>query len=223
MALNAVFTLLFICLLSAPAFSQPSGEQTPWEAPEGWFYVMEFGPPEIFHLSAQSETSIKPVMILNSHRNGAILAKDLAFENLDQAILSWQWRVEKLPSKIAEDKRNTHDYISIAILFENGQDLSYIWSAELPEETSFRCPSQAFQDREAHVVVRSGEEELGKWIKEVRNILDDYKKYVGGDLSPIVQIWLISNTLLQGGSGKAEFSDIFVKQPSINGKPLAIL
>jgi hypothetical protein len=41
---------------------------------------------------------------------------------------------------VAEDTLPTHDYLSVAVEFENGQDLSYFWSAALPPESNFRCP-----------------------------------------------------------------------------------
>lgn len=53
-------------------------------------------------------------------------------------------------------------------------------------------------DREYHVVIRSGTEELRKWLEEERNVYEDYQKYVGE--SPperIVRVWLITGSRWQ--------------------------
>lgn len=40
--------------------------------------------------------------------------------------------MDLLPSEVREDTLTTHDYMSIAVEFDNGQDITCYWSAELP-------------------------------------------------------------------------------------------
>ena len=54
--------------------------------------------------------------------------------------LRWRWRIDRIPGRRAEDTLLTHDYISVAVEFDDGRDLSYHWSVALPTETSYRCP-----------------------------------------------------------------------------------
>ena len=42
-----------------------------------------------------------------------------------KAPFAWSWLVEKLPSELLEDLALTHDYISVAVEFDNGQDITY--------------------------------------------------------------------------------------------------
>ena len=49
-----------------------------------------------------------------------------------------------------------HDYLSIALEFDDGQDLTWFWSCALPEGFSYRCPLDHWRHRETHVVVRTG-------------------------------------------------------------------
>ena len=79
-------------------------------------------------------------MEINTHRNAGILAKDVSLENNADTTLERQWRVDQLPSVVPEDSAGTHDYISVAILSDKGQEISYVWSSGLAENTAFRCP-----------------------------------------------------------------------------------
>lgn len=69
--------------------------------------------------------------------------------------------MDQLPSQAREDRLQTHDYLSLAVEFDNEQDLAYYWSAELPPDTAFRCPIPKWQGRETHVVLRSGTVDSG--------------------------------------------------------------
>jgi hypothetical protein len=50
--------------------------------------------------------------------------------------------LEELPSQRPEDRLTSHDYLSIAAEFDDGQDLTYFWSSSLPVG-AFRCPIPA--------------------------------------------------------------------------------
>ena len=109
----------------------------------------------------------------------------------------------------------THDYISVAILFDNGQDMSYVWSSELAEGTVFRCPLPDSNARETHLVIRSDPSEIGQWLREERNISADYERYIGGPMPKrITQVWLIANTAFQGGTGTARVANISIGDSS---------
>ncbi len=54
--------------------------------------------------------------------------------------LRWRWRVDELPSVLPEDSLLTHDYLSIAVEFEDGRDLTYQWSSSLEPGLAYRCP-----------------------------------------------------------------------------------
>jgi hypothetical protein len=53
----------------------------------------------------------------------------------------WSWRVTTLPSLVGENTLGTHDYLSIAVEFDNGQDMTYLWSSSLAVGNAFRCPA----------------------------------------------------------------------------------
>ena len=104
----------------------------------------------------------------------------------------------------------THDYLSIAVEFDNGQDLTYYWSVNLPPETAFRCPLPNWQARETHLVVRSGQEGLGLWLEEERNLYTDYQRAIGKPPSRVVRVRLIAVSLFQRLEGQCEYGAIEV-------------
>ena len=123
--------------------------------------------------------------------------------------LRWSWRVDELPSELAENTLLTHDYLSIALEFDNGLDLTWHWSAELPPGYSYRCPIPTWRGRETHMVVRTGSDHLGEWVGEERPVLDDYARAIKGPApGRIVAVWLIAVTAFQRGEGRCAYDGI---------------
>lgn len=178
--------------------------------PEGWEYLWFIGPSEIY--KECGDHGRENAICCHSENNGALLIKDCALPLKPGTKLTWAWRMEKLPSEVAEDTFPTHDYLSVAVEFDNGQDITYFWSSELPLETTFRCPIPTWTHRETHVVVRSGLDDLGKWLTEERDLYADYADRIGGEMPErIVRVWLICVTIFQQTEGKCQFADIAVK------------
>jgi len=123
--------------------------------------------------------------------------------------LRWSWRVDTLPSQLPEDTPLTHDYVSVALEFDDGQDLTWYWSCCLPEGFSYPCPLPHWRRRETHIVARSGTDDLGRWIDEERPVLADHQAAIGGPTpSRVVRAWLIAQTVPQAGLAIGEFSHI---------------
>ncbi|HEX6933079.1 MAG TPA: DUF3047 domain-containing protein [Streptosporangiaceae bacterium] len=123
--------------------------------------------------------------------------------------LRWSWRVDTLPSHLPEDTPMTHDYLSVALEFDDGQDLTWYWSCSLPEGLSYRCPLPHWRRRETHIVARSGTAGLGRWTDEERPVLADHQAAIGGPApSRVLRAWLIAQTVPQAGHATGEFTRI---------------
>jgi hypothetical protein len=174
--------------------------------PDGWRY-----PPVgsgLDQFAADLRRPAGPIIGCYSRNNGALLMKDAALPLLPATKLRWSWKIDQLPSCVAEDRLESHDYLSIAVEFDNGRDLTYYWSAELPFETGYHCPVPGWENRETHVVVRTGAETLGKWFEEERDLYADYLRYVGDPPGAIVSVWLLAVTFFQRGEGQCEYGRI---------------
>jgi Protein of unknown function (DUF3047) len=200
---------------AAPTIPLPAkpGLATP---PEGWAYhpaLAFLGPAEIYHRRLTTPGDAGPIVQMHADtvRNAGILTRNVAVPLTASTRLSWRWKIDRLPSKVSENNAERHDYFSIAVKFENGKDLTYMWSAAMPEGTHFVCPLPGWNKIEWHAVVRSGETDLGKWLAEERDILADYDRVIGGKApGRIVQVWLISNSIIQQSEGHARFGDIML-------------
>jgi hypothetical protein len=57
-------------------------------------------------------------------------------------------------------------------------------------------------------VIRSGEQGLGQWQNERRNLYQDYQRYMGDPPARIKKIWLIANSVFQRNNASCDYSDI---------------
>ena len=174
--------------------------------PAGWSYLWFLGQSETFRTLRPPDS--RPCIACVTDDDVAILRRPVSLALGPDTEVSWRWRVALLPSSRPEDTLLCHDYLSVAVEFENGRDLSWYWSSALPTETHFACPIPQWNSRETHLVVRSGAEGLGLWQSERRNVFADYVRAIGEPPARIVAVWLIAVSLFQHGRGEAEFTDI---------------
>lgn len=184
--------------------------RNPRRTPPGWKYLWEVGEAEAF--AATEEGAIRCEIA----DDAAILQKAASAPLTPQTRLRWSWKVDRLPSDRAEDSVANHDYVSLAVEFDNGQDLTYLWSAALEPEFSYQCPISSWRNRETHLVIRSGARDLGRWISEERAVWQDYRRAVGTPPARIVALWLIAVAIFRHGAARAEYRNIdLVRGPEI--------
>ncbi len=174
--------------------------------PEGWHYLWHLGPAEIYRDSANPEGGRS--MRCRTCGDVGILQKDVDLPLNESSEISWRWCVEQLPSTLREDSVPSHDYLSIAVEFDDGRDITYYWSSSLPVGTGYDCPLPNWAGIEYHVAIRSGSDGLGQWHSERRNLHADYRHYMGDPPKRIVRVWLIANSIFQRGEGVCEYADI---------------
>lgn len=179
--------------------------KVPAQRPPGWDYLWFLGEREIFSLV---DGQGKPTIALHAENDTGILRHPLELELRPDTELSWSWRVTQLPATEPENAFHCHDYLSLAVEFENGQDLTYYWSSTLPVGTHYRCPLPTWTSRETHIVVRSGEERLGDWLAERRYPHRDYSAVIGEAPERIVAVWLIAVSCFRHRTAAAEFREI---------------
>ncbi|MAN63610.1 MAG: hypothetical protein CMI60_16875 [Parvibaculum sp.] len=177
----------------------------PGTPPENWHYLWRLGDGELYQSAEEQDDAC---IHCTTHEDVGILQIPAERPLTDTLKLKWDWIAHQLPSTLPEDIEPTHDYLSIAVEFDNGLDLTYMWSAALLEDTIFQCPLAWWDERETHWVIRT-KKDVGKWLSEERSIRRDYERAIGGDVpEKVVQIWLIANSLFQRGTGKCDYRAI---------------
>lgn len=197
--------------------SELARRQTRIPLPDDWFYPWHVGPAEAYVTDPMAQ---RPRIIgCYTHQDATTLRKDVVLPFKPGTRLRWSWKMDELPSKIREDHLFTHDYLSLAVEFDNGRDLAYYWSAELPAETAYACPIPKWADKETHVVLRSGHMGLGAWFDEDRDVYADYRRWIGAPPARIVRIWFIALSLFGRGEGRCEYGGMELVQ---DGKVIVI-
>lgn len=188
-------------------FARERERQAGWiEPPPDWRPLWRLGHGAIYRAGTSGG---RPIIACRTQHDAGILrrAVDVALD--ESTRLQWAWCVRRLPSAQPEDALPTHDYLSIAVEFEDGRDLTYVWSNGLPVGSSFGCPLPWWCDRETHLVVRSGPDQLGVWHDEERAPLADHRAAIGGPAPRrIVAVWLIAVSLFQRGVGDCDWAAI---------------
>jgi hypothetical protein len=180
----------------------------PVTPPGGWEYLWFLGESEIFR-PATGEAGQPAVEAVVDGDVGILRrALDPPVALGEDSVLAWRWRVDSLPSARPEDVLLAHDYLSVALEFDDGRDLTWMWSAGLPRGHHFACPIPQWTPRETHLVVRSGAEGLGRWQAEARGLAADTRRALGALPSRAVAVWLIAVAVFQHGRGRAVFSDV---------------
>jgi hypothetical protein len=187
--------------LAANVAAEAARHAQPPASPRGWRPLWFLGHADIFRSDAGC-------IHCRTLENVEILQIDAPRALTPETTLDWEWKVDALPSSEAEDALLSHDYMSIAVEFNDGRDITYYWSGALPEGTGFWCPLPGWRDREFHVAIRSGAAGLGAWHAERRNLHRDYAHYIGEPPARVVRVWLIAVSLFQRQPGACTYRRI---------------
>ena len=179
--------------------------RAPIVPPAGWHHLWFLGQTEIFRETTEQD---RRAIHVDAQADVGILQTRVDVPLDAQTTIDWRWRMIALPAAGPEDSLITHDYVSLAIEFDNGKDLTWYWSAGLPVGRHYACPLPLWATRETHWVLRSGAEGLGEWHEETRSIAADYRAAVGEPPARIVGVWLIAVALFRRGRAQATFADI---------------
>ncbi|OLB48995.1 MAG: hypothetical protein AUH99_12470 [Candidatus Rokubacteria bacterium 13_2_20CM_2_70_11] len=148
--------------------------------PDGWKGGQSWGFPK--YDFTVMENSGHRVLHLRSDGDSSMISKEITGKvNLKATpILEWRWKVVTLPE--GGDSRSKHTDDQAAQLYVvwprfpqefRSRIIGYIWDTRAPAGLVVKSEKTSTV---TYVVVRSGAAELGKWLTERRNVVEDYKK-----------------------------------------------
>jgi len=191
---------------------QPPGKRG---IPEGWQGQNWGSPKHDFTVESESPDS---VLHLKSDNDSSTITKEIKVDVRQYPILQWRWKVVLLPKGGDARRKETDDEAAqLYVTFPRfpsavrSRVIGYIWDATAPAGAIF--PSQKVSTV-TFIVVRSGDADLGKWVTETRNVLEDYRRIYGegpGESVGAVSISINS----QNNSTRAEsfFGEILFRKP----------
>ena len=155
---------------------------------------------------------------LKSDNDSSSISKEIKVAVKQYPILEWKWKVVALPPRGNARKGDTDDEAAqLYVTFPRfptavrSRIIGYIWDSTEPAGASF--PS-AKVGTVHFIVVRSGSADLGRWITETRNVLEDFKKIYGEEPGePAGAITLSINSQNTGSRAESFFGEILFKKP----------
>jgi hypothetical protein len=139
------------------------------------------------------------------------LIYEIKFSPEEYPLLTWKWKIENtIPGGDARKKEGDDYAARVYVIFPSTffwrtKAINYIWANQLPKESAIPNP---FTQNAIMIAVQSGNAEAGIWKEEKRNILEDYRKYFGGDVPDVGGIAIMTDTDNTGQSATAWYGPI---------------
>jgi hypothetical protein len=150
--------------------------------PPGW-QKQRWGSPKYDFTLVEQEG--RKVLQLKSAGDGSTISKEIKGKvNLKETpILEWTWKAVALPQGADARMKDTDDqaaqlYVTWPRFPEavRSRIVGYIWDTTAPAGAVFKSQKTGTV---TYFVLRSGPADLGKWVTERRNVLEDFKKAYG--------------------------------------------
>ena len=209
-----IFPLLFFSLAHAQTvdrvvigdFSQ--GVDTKG-VPNGWQVKEKKGKADF---SVIKDSHIHAVRLRSSNTSFS-LQKGVNVDVRKYPILTWKWKVTKLPEGGDFRKTRTDDQAAqLFLAFSKTRAIVYMWDTTAPRGLMDGAASPPLMSIKA-VVVRSGSEKTGTWIRETRNVYEDYQKFFGKEPPAVAGVRIQINSQHTNTSAESFFANVlFIKK-----------
>lgn len=207
--LPAVF--IIAGLMSTPSIGAPqdlivsdfkSGGLTGWQE-------KTFSQPTRYELI---DNGAEKVLKADSKASASGLYREMSIDLTKTPCLTWSWKVDRILSDLDETTKSGDDYPArVYVVFSGGlffwrtRALNYVWSSTRPKGSDW---PNAYTDRSILVAADSGPGKVGQWVKQSRNIRDDYKRLVGEDITRADAVAIMTDTDDSGQSATAYYRDL---------------
>jgi hypothetical protein len=191
---------------------QPEGKTG---IPDGWKGQNWGSPKYDFRVETQGG---RKVLHAKSRDDSSTISKEAKIDVKERPILQWSWQAVTLPKggdarKSATDDQAAQLYVTFPRFPQavRSRIISYLWDTTAPAGAVFKSEKTGLV---TYVVVRSGPAEVGKWVTESRNVLEDYKKIYGeapGEEVGAISISIDSNDT--HSTAESFFGEILFRKP----------
>lgn len=148
-----------------------------------------------------------------SKQSASGLVREIEVDLTKTPYMNWSWKVDSILSDVEETKKSGDDYaarvyvvISDGFFFWQTRALSYVWASKQAKGSTW---PNAFTGKATMVAVESGEDSVGEWVEEKRNVLDDINNLLGIDATRIDAVAIMTDTDNSRQSATAYYGDIF--------------
>lgn len=201
--------------------------------PEGWrALTFQKIPAHTEYVLVQEQG--RPVIRAVSRKGASGLYRPVDLDPKVFSVLSWCWKIDRPISKGDETRKEGDDYaarIYVTFKYDPGKAtlwertkfglikavygeyppkgaINYIWANRLAKGEAI---SNIYADRAKMVAVESGEEQVGEWVCEERNLYSDYQRLFGEEPPTISGVVVMTDTDNTGEEAAAYYSDIVLR------------
>lgn len=159
------------------------------------------------------ETEGSKVLKAESNASASGLIYKYKYDLKEYPVLTWRWKVSNTIKKGDETKKAGDDYAArVYVIFPHWippltKSINYIWANKLPKGQHIPNP---FYSKAVMVAVESGNENVGKWIMERRNVYEDYKSIFGEEPPLAGGIAIMTDTDNTGEAAIAYYDDLMI-------------
>jgi hypothetical protein len=139
--------------------------------------------------------------------------------------VSWSWKVERpLARNEREREKRGDDYAARLFVIFNAEPFSrqaravcYVWSSTEPTSSVYRNP---YFSNVTTIVVQSGTERIGQWVREERDFVKDYRAAFGEEPVTVTAVAVMVDTDNTRDSALSwfDFIEIETRAPEAGGR-----
>jgi hypothetical protein len=165
-----------------------------------------------YTLVGDEKNSAAKVLQAQTEGQASGLFKEVDIDLNKTPYLHWSWRVKSLFSNNDERSKEGDDYparvyvvVSGGLFFWKTKAVNYVWSSNQEQESEW---DNAYTGNAKMLAVQAGEDNLGKWVHERRNVKQDLQRLFGKELTHIDAVAVMVDGDNTGQSATAYFGDI---------------
>jgi hypothetical protein len=177
--------------------------------PTGWELREFTGEASVEVVRADGNLALR----LRSDKSSFALHRDVVLDVRRQPILTWTWKVARLPA--GGDVRDPHrddQAAQVYVLFPRWPSprttsdvIGYVWDSRAPVGTTLvhpRAPNVRI------VVLQSGTARLGTWVREQRNVAADFRALFGREPTRVGKVAVMTDSNDTRGDAEALFGEL---------------
>jgi hypothetical protein len=128
---------------------------------------------------------------------------------------TWRWKLDKTPPGASDDTKRTFDhtariFVAFKTTFGPPRTINYVWANKSAVGKTFHHPSSG---RARFIVLESGDDKAGQWVKESRDLYADWKLLFGDDPPNVVSIGLMTDSDGTASTVTGWYDDLQISAP----------
>ncbi|MDO5577069.1 MAG: DUF3047 domain-containing protein [Fibrobacter sp.] len=176
--------------------------------PYGWYATQD--DVSMFFMEKENENWF---IKIRTQGGNTTIGKECKYRVSEYPVLSWRWRMHKLPDGARESVRDSADsgagvYVIFKGAFRLNRMLKYVWSSSLPKGSVTDSP---YNKRTKIIVLRNNTDRLGEWLFEEVNVLEDYRRVFNEEPPKVECIAIMSDSDNTQSLVEADYDDIRVR------------